>query len=201
VLLARILLVLTCLGVGSGLDSAAEAAYLVIPKKNEVLASGCCTVPPAGALTTAGTGLLPAAQRPWLLAAYFGTNVGLVVALARYRRSGAPGMGSLLAMVLAASVVSALFLTEVLAPRVLGQPEHHCAYDLVPRFPHLVLGAALFVWGSFSVGWAVVARRLASATQLQHLMGAKVAAMVRHAQLGFVLSMVLISFGLLAAKW
>ena len=46
------------------------------------------------------------------------------------------------------------------APVLLHLPQHHCAYDLLPRFPEITIGLALFAAASFAVGWAWVACRL-----------------------------------------
>ena len=53
--------------------------------------------------------------------------------------------------------VSALFLVEIAAPRLLRLPYHHCPYDLLPRVPESVVMMGLFAAGFFAVGWAWVA--------------------------------------------
>ncbi len=160
----RVLLAVTALGLLAGLDAAVELTYLGIPKKEEFLSSGCCLLGAeegdAGRFLPAS--LLPENERPWLSAAYFGGNVALVLALAGYLlwlrgHAGLPRLTPLLAGALLALPVTAVFLIEIAAPRILHQPEHHCLYDLIPRYPGAVLGIALFLWGSFAVGWAWVA--------------------------------------------
>src|SRR5207248_2412367 len=92
---------------------------------------------------------------------YYAANLGMILALALcawlWRRRPAPL--SLLPLLLGASLalaVNAVFLVEVAAPRLLHLPFHHCPYDLVPQAPEGVLAVALFLLGTFAVGWAGV---------------------------------------------
>jgi len=163
---AAALLAMGALGV---VDGAAEGAYLVIPKQEQALATGCCTV---GSQTTAFTPLSAvggsreaAAMSPlaWL---FFGI-AALVVALLsaglhRVRTAGTPGrwLGFALAGAAALLPVGVLFLREVGAPLFLRLPDHPCPYCLVGSAPESLVGVALFTAGIFCVGWAGVARAL-----------------------------------------
>jgi len=111
-------------------DAAAEAAYLAIPKKEDHLSGGCCL----SLLDTASgpsrflpAGLLGGDARPWLHAAYFAVNAGLIVGLAgaaRASRRGTP-VGWLAPICCGAMLcigVNALYLSEVAAPRLLRMP-------------------------------------------------------------------------------
>src|SRR5438105_2755311 len=81
-LLGRLFLVLLPLGALAVADAAAELAYVGIPKKEEFASSGCCTVSEGeGAERFLPPVLVSDAGRPWLYAAYYGTNLGLALAL------------------------------------------------------------------------------------------------------------------------
>jgi hypothetical protein len=62
-------------------------------------------------------------------------------------------------------LVNGVFLIEMAAPQLLHLPFHHCPYDLVPGAPESLVAIALFVWGSFCVGWAWVARGWANCSE------------------------------------
>jgi hypothetical protein len=173
-LLGRLFLVLLPLGALAALDSAADLAYVGIPKKEEFPSGGCCTVAFDQGARFLPESLVEDAGRPWLYAAYYGGNLGLALALFLFTRglrrplneeqapvlvSGRRLAGLLLggAIVLA---VSGVFLIEVAAPTLLGLPHHHCPYDLVPQVPEAVVAVTLFAGGCFFLGWAGVARWL-----------------------------------------
>src|SRR5205085_11721940 len=109
-LLGRLFLVLLPLGALAVADAAAELAYVGIPKKEEFASSGCCTVSEGeGAERFLPPVLVSDAGRPWLYAAYYGTNLGLALALlAATRRPGAaPGPGGLAGLLLGGVAVLA----------------------------------------------------------------------------------------------
>jgi hypothetical protein len=166
-LTGRVLLVVVVLGLLAAGDALTEGAYLLIPKKEEVAAAGCCTeafdAPDSSRYVPAA--LLKDDARPWLYAGYYGANGLMVLALAAYAyrlrgRPTVPPLAPLLLGAAAAFVVGAVFLVEVAAPLFIRQPDHHCPYDLIPKAPESLVGVALFVWGSFGVGWAWVTARL-----------------------------------------
>jgi hypothetical protein len=162
-LMTRLLLVLLGLGVLAGIDAGVEAAYLVIPKKEVFLATGCCTA----TLDTDPGRFLPAVlvgatSRPWLAAGCYLINGALILALfaSIHTRSAPlprPGLALLLIGAVVALPVSAVFLKEVAAPILLRLPHHHCPYDLIPQAPESILAVASFACGTFAVGWACVA--------------------------------------------
>jgi hypothetical protein len=163
-ILPRVLVAVVVLGALAEVDAAAEGAYLLIPKREDSPDVGCC----AGAFDRADRGLrfLPkgvvgARAVPWLRASYYGINaalaLGLLASLCRLKsRPRTGGLAVLLAGALLAVPVAGLFLIEIAAPRLLGWPEHHCPYDLIPRVPESIISVGLFLWGTFSVGWACV---------------------------------------------
>lgn len=166
-LMKRLLAVLVALGLLSFADSAAEATYLVIPKKEKSLAMGCCT----GSLLTSSGRFAPQSlvrpeHRPLLTGIFYATNAlfatVLLLSSIRARRSRTRrGLIPVLLGAILASVVTGVFLTETLAPALLGMPDHHCIYDLPRESPLSVVGIALFVGGVFSAGWAFAANWLA----------------------------------------
>lgn len=167
-LLRPMFVVLACFGLLAAADAALEGAYLVIPKTGQGLDSGCCTTTSTSA-PQAARFLRSGSDAGWVSWAFFGHSGGMVAALVtivagwRSRRRGA----ALAAMLLGAAVslpLGLLFLTETLAPAVLGLPFHHCPYDLAPRAPESLLGIAAYILGAFCIGWAAVAYWLARKT-------------------------------------
>ncbi len=164
-LLGRLFVALLACGALSVADAGTELTYLVIPKKEEVPVSGCCTGAFAdrhGAWAALAGIADDPATRPWLYAAYGTTNVVMLLALAGFTRRSRPapgrvGLAARLAGAAAALAASAAFLVEVAAPAVLHLPYHHCPYDLIPAAPDVLAGVALFVGATFAVGWACVA--------------------------------------------
>jgi len=158
------LLVLGLLGTADGL---AEGAYLLIPKQEQMLATGCCTVgsevasfaPPAA--WQAGAGSSGTTLLTW---AFFGVAAFVVAAtsmsIRRVQVSGTPGRGLALACVGAAALVplGTVYLREVGAPLFLRLPYHQCAYCLVALAPESLVGVGLFGAAIFSIGWAVIAQ-------------------------------------------
>src|SRR5262245_55125501 len=90
-LLGRLFALLLPLGALAAADATAEAAYVFIPKKEEFPAGGCCVAPAGAEARLLPPALVGDAARPWLAAAYFGGNLGLIAALAVATRRRAPG--------------------------------------------------------------------------------------------------------------
>ena len=166
-LTGRVLLVLLAAGLLAAADAAAELAYLGIPKKEEFLSTGCCTVAfdaDSGASRFLPGGLAGEEEARWLPGVAAAVNAILLLALfgctRRGRRPRARWLAGLLLGAVLATAVNAVFLVEVAAPHLLHKPYHHCPYDLVPQAPESLVAVALFLGGSFSIGWACVARWL-----------------------------------------
>jgi hypothetical protein len=206
-LTGRVLLALLGLGLLAVGDAAVEAAYLVIPKKEEFLAAGCCTE--AFDSGTRASRFVPQALvgenfRPWLSRTYWAVNLGMVAALFGVRRLLLAGgamawlaplvLGDLLAL-----AVNALFLIEIAAPALLHLPYHHCPYDLLPNVPESVLGIGLFLLGSFAVGWACVAGWLANCPQTQPFVRQQVIQLLSLALFGYLGSLVMLAVELALA--
>jgi hypothetical protein len=163
-LTGRVLLLLPLTGLLAAADAGVETAYLVIPKKEVFLSTGCCTE--VFDAQDRGSRFLPATllgekDSPRLFTAYYALNAGMVLALggcARLCRRRFPvgWLGPLLLGAVAALLVNVLFLIEIAAPRLLHLPNHHCPYDLVSRAPESLVAVALFLLGSFVVGWICV---------------------------------------------
>ncbi|MFO0875819.1 MAG: hypothetical protein U0840_00330 [Gemmataceae bacterium] len=160
-LAGRVLGLMLLAGLLAGADAVAELAYLLIPKKEESLASGCCTE--ALAQEARATRFLPPIlldprHQPLLQAGFYAINLALA-ASTQVRGRGESGRLSLgeatglLGGAILALLISGLFLVEIAAPRLLRLPLHHCPYDLIPRVPETVVAVALFFLATFSVGW------------------------------------------------
>ena len=169
-------------------DAAAEGAYLVIPKKEEFLVAGCCT----DVLNDSGHGgrFLPPDEEekitPWLYAGYYSINAGLLLGLGYYGwRERRATKGWLVLLLLLGGLclfTNAVFLIEAAAPRLLHLPYHHCPYDLVPKAPESLVAVALFLLGSFAVGWACLTAWLGDISESVALLPAMVGQLLR---LGF----------------
>jgi hypothetical protein len=156
-LAGRLLLVLLPLGALGAADAAAELAYIAIPKKEVFPSGGCCTSTAGDPERFLPPVLLTESGRTLLAAAYYGSNVGLILGLLAATRPGGRPPGSLGLLLLSAAglavlVVSGLFLIEVAAPTLLRLPYHHCPYDLIPQVPEAVVAIALFLGGCFLLG-------------------------------------------------
>ncbi|GAB4411032.1 MAG: hypothetical protein OHK0032_06840 [Thermodesulfovibrionales bacterium] len=65
-----------------------------------------------------------------------------------------PITGVAIASVNAAVTIFAMF--EVIAPRIMHLPYHHCIYCMWQYVPTSILMTALFIIGTFSPGWALI---------------------------------------------
>ncbi len=160
-LTGRVIGVLLAAGLLAAADAAAETGYLLIPKKEEFVSGGCCTVAFDGRPAGGGLFLGPDAA-PRLTVVYYAVNVGTLMALAGSSflcrtRSSPRWVAPLPALALLGLAVGGVFLVEVAAPRLDRLPYHHCPYDLVTRAPESLVAVALFFGGVFLVGWACVA--------------------------------------------
>lgn len=197
----RVVGVAVALGLLAAADAAAEAAYLALPKKEEMLSAGCCmgTFNAPGRISRfVPQALFGKRYRPWVLAAYYAVNGAMVLSVAgcwqAWRsRPARTWPLLLLAPALASLVVNAVFLVEVAAPTLLHKPGHHCPYDLLPQAPASMAAVALFFTGFFAVGWAWVAGWLGDTPEAWPFVGALVARLFALALVGYLGSVVVIS--------
>jgi hypothetical protein len=164
-LTGRVTLLLVLLGALATADALIEISYLVIPKKEEFAAAGCCTQVFDSAERWAR--LVPQNwiaddQRPWLFGLYWTLNGVTALSLFGALRFYWTGPSLWLPAMLTLSSVgfNALFLVEAAAPLLLHLPYHHCPYDLLPLVPESAVAGGLFVLGAFAVGWACIASGL-----------------------------------------
>jgi hypothetical protein len=206
-LTGRVLLILLAASLLAGADAAAELAYLVIPKKEELLSSGCCMAlfdTESGPTRFVPRSRLGEHAGTWLYAAYYSANGLMVIALvwcARACRRRLPA-GWLLPLFLAALLclaVNAVFLIEEAAPRLLHMPNHHCPYDLVSQAPRSLAAVAFFLGGSFFVGWGCVAGWLGNRPQTRPFLPGVVGTLFRQGAIGYVVSVLILSVELALA--
>jgi len=173
------------------LDGAAEGAYLVIPKQEQALATGCCTVDSqesvfanAGPREPSGRGPLTVA----FVAACAWVAFWVTASIRRIRMSQAAGYRLALAAVGAAALIplGAIYLREVAAPLFLQLPYHQCAYCLVGVAPEALVAVGLFSLATFAVGWAVIARGLDRSNQAIAL------PLLRFARFGFLATLLML---------
>ena len=134
----------------------------------------------------------------WLYAAYYGVNVSMVLALgcaSRYvrRRLSSAWLLVLLLFAVLSLGINGVFLVEVAAPRLLRLPYHHCPYDLVPRAPESLVAVALFLVGSFSVGWACVAAWLGNHPEARPFLSGMVGRLLYLGCIGYLGSVMMMS--------
>jgi hypothetical protein len=202
-LLGRVLLLLSAAGLLAVADAAAEGAYLLIPKKEQFLSSGCCTgLGEEGSATR----FLPATwidagHTTTLYAAYYGVNAGLILALTAFGRRVWRRGGTLLFLLAAllCFAVSALFLIEAAAPRLIHMPNHHCLYDLVPRAPESLIAVALFVAATLAIGWACVLAWLGDDAEARSLLPSMIGRLLSLSCLAYLASMAILSVELALA--
>jgi hypothetical protein len=203
-LTGRVLLVLLAAAVLAAGDAAAELTYLAIPKKEEFLSTGCCSAAfdvGGGPSRFVPRALLGGHGGIWLYAAYYAANAGMIAGLAwcvRRCRGGLPA-GWLAALAVAAllcAAVSAAFLIEEAAPRLLRMPGHHCVYDFVPRAPGGVAAIALFAVATFCVGWGCTVGGLGGGDEARPFVPGMIAGLFRLAVCAYVGSAVLLTVGL-----
>jgi hypothetical protein len=206
-LMPRVLLMLVLLGLVAVADAALEGAYLVIPKKEEFLAAGCCTASLDDRSSSTGlvSGVLASDEAgPWVSWTYYGVNVGMCLALAgsvhliRRRPAGAPltalGVGAAVSL-----PVNVVFLSAIAAPVLLHLPFHHCPYDLLPAVPESVVAIALFVLGSFAVLWACVAGWFGTSAETRPFLGREVGKLLHLGLWGYAGSVVMLSLEMVVA--
>jgi hypothetical protein len=196
-LFGRVLLGLFALGVVDVVDSSTELAYLIIPKKEEFLSSGCCTIAPQSASRFVPSTLTSADGARLLYAVYYGVNLGMIVLLIVALRSARPlawsGLLPLFGGAVLSVVVNGIFLVHIVAPRLLRLPEHHCPYDLVGSAPESIVGVALFLGGCFCVGWCFVARCLGGSPETAPFLPQVVRYLYACAIFGYLFSLLLIT--------
>jgi hypothetical protein len=206
-LLSQLFLVLVACGALAVADAGVEVTYLLLPKKEEILATGCCAgvFEEQSSLWAVLTSAVSKPERlPWLYGTFYGTNLAMLATLFGLTRGARPlrAFAALVPLLLGALVtlgVGAVFLVEVVAPKVLHLPYHHCPYDLIPRAPDVLVGVAFFVWGTFSVGWAWIAARFARCPETQPFLGKTIERVLFMALCCYLGSVVLMSVELALA--
>jgi len=155
----RFVTALLLLGILSLGDVVAETTYLLVPKRDVAINTGCCSPAAAEAHTTQPVGT---ADAHWLPPVYFACHLLMVGLLWSGGRStemsaAAPWLIVALAASAVTLYVAARFLVDIAAPVLLHLPYHHCLYDLVGTVKESAVAIGLLLWGTFCVGWACVA--------------------------------------------
>jgi len=195
----RIFMVLLVLGSIACVDCAVEIGYLAIPKTEETLESGCCTVRFDD--SAQAEEFLPQAwraeeNRTRIVGSYWGLNGFLLVALLVSIRACRwqlirLDLASLLVLALLSLPVSLAFLIEVAAPTILHLPYHHCPYDLLPKAPESVLAIVLYLLGMFAVGWACLAWWVGNSAETRPFLKKQVAKLLLLGFFGYLGSLVM----------
>lgn len=156
---ARLVAAAAVLAVAAG---AVELAYVVIPKEERFLATGCCVAPsPIGDRAAESRATIPGVSAQTLTTLYFGGGAALAGAAAWLRSRAERGIAALPA-VLAATAgighlgVSFAYANDVLCPAALALPHHRCAWCLAAAAPETIVGAALQLVGVLAFTWCAV---------------------------------------------
>ena len=208
-LTGAVLLGMALAGALATVDAGLETAYLWIPKKEEYLSVGCCSVV-AGSASSDSAFALPSelAGRPrsdWIWWAALVTHgavvLGLAVAVNRpaFRQSRVAAY-CLSAAGLAAVVAGGAFLKEIAAPVLLKLPYHHCLYCLFARIPEALAAALLLVGSSFAVGWAGVTERWRNWPEVRPAALSLRTSLLRAALWGYLASITILAIALLLAE-
>src|SRR5262249_15530608 len=143
----------------------------------EVPSAGCCTNffdDRSESLLFSNQEVVSVRDRPVLSAAFFVCNLAVALALIgllmALRRQRLPPLSPVLFGALVNLAVGGVSLVEVASPILLGQPWHHCPYDLIPDVPTSTAAVALFLWATFSVGWAAIARCFGDTSETRPLL-------------------------------
>lgn len=153
--LCRTMVVLSALAM---LDAAAECAYLLIPKIERTLASGCCT-----ALNERSTRLASAWQDQLGLNATLAVTSATLVLTTAFAGFGAnsPRMRQSQLVLGIAPLVGLValgnglwLLRDVLAPQLLHMPLHHCLYCLAAQVPESMAMLLLLCGGAMALASA-----------------------------------------------
>lgn len=160
----RLLRILTVFVALTACDAILEGTYLAIPKKENVLEAGCCSVV-IGSLQAGTDGadrwIGNELSQSWLMTAFFLWNGGIALSvgyqyLTTRGQSGWFQRSQLLAAAVISPLISGMFLTHAASPRILGLPFHHCPYELLVRAPESIFGIGAFAVGLFALGWAAL---------------------------------------------
>jgi hypothetical protein len=183
-------------------DAGAEIAYLSIPKTENVPVVGCC-VADAGADRSQPKALTAESDRGPLTGAFYLGSAILALAIWVTGRSGRRPAVRVLPLLCAAAagltVIAGAFAVDVAAPKLLGLPDHHCVYDLLPRVPEAVVAATLFIAGGFSLGWAWVLARLGRHPATAALLPVSLARLLRFALWCYLVSVPMVAVELALA--
>ncbi len=140
-----------------------QSTYVLIPKQEQPLASGCCSVVPQTTSELELRAPVPAAGiGARLLAAGLGSSALLLaVPVGRSDVAGAKSTVSELAQIGGYALFTwagLQFVSGVVAPARLGLPLHHCIYCLVAGAPETIVGLGLLVTPAIAVTWRSAAR-------------------------------------------
>jgi hypothetical protein len=172
-------------------DATIEIGYLAIPKAEEALDSGCCTLKFDD--STGADSFLPEWSRTeagcsQIVQVYYGLNgllsLGLVFAIRAARRRF--NLAMVLFLTFCSVPASFAFLVEIAAPTILHLPYHHCPYDLVPHAPDSVVAIALYFLGLFAVGWACLTEWLGDSPETRPFLHSQVTGLLSIGLFGYL---------------
>lgn len=164
-LFRRKFLVLSAVGLLAAMDSGLEFFYITGFKAGSFVA--CCTTYfdlPDRMTATVPAALLGLEAERYLMPVYYFSGLVFIacqaISWSRLRRAGnavplvALAAGAGVALLHAAAAVFAAF--EVIAPRAMDLPLHHCIYCLWQYSLLSIVMTAAFIIGVFAPGWALI---------------------------------------------
>lgn len=145
-------------------DSGLDLFYLTGFRVSNPVA--CCTTLfdlPERMTASVSVSILGEGYERYLLPLYYLSGLSFIVLhLISYHRISLKGSSTLRFTVTGAvialtnAVITIFTMFEVIAPRVMHLPYHHCIYCMWQYVPTSILVTALFIIGTFSPGWALI---------------------------------------------
>jgi len=145
-------------------DSGLDLFYLTGFRVSNPVA--CCTTLfdlPERTTASVSASILGEGYERYLLPLYYLSNLSFIafhlITYPRIRLRDSSPMRLMIigaSIALANAVVTIFAMFEVIAPRVMHLPYHHCIYCMWQYVPTSILMTALFITGTFSPGWALI---------------------------------------------
>lgn len=188
-------------------DSLGDLVYMF--KMNPTTTVYCCTTVfdigsrPSSLISQS---LLGQAYRTFMIPLYYVSNlvlmgsVGLVLSRGGLKNPARRRRFTLIALVALALLnvaAVALALIEDLGPKLMNLPYHHDPYDLVQKVPDSPIFVALFILGTFAIGWALVVDVIGTKEETREIIPKYLRNLLKFSLLCLLLSLVMVSLHLL----
>lgn len=96
---------------------------------------------------------------------------------------------------LASAAVTLLAFIEVIAPRLMELPYHHCLYCFLQNVWSAPVIVSTFIWGTLAIGWALVTQVLGNHDETAHVINGYTAKLLKSSFLTLGISLLLVAIG------